>query len=98
MADLSITIERPVDIPPEVFISAMEDVFQLIVDGTPVDTGECQSAWTYEIDEESATFYNPTEYASFLDEGHSSQAPDGIIDPVLAEIPDLFNNYLNQYF
>lgn len=98
MADISITVNRPPDIPPEVFISAMEDVFQIIVDSTPVDTGTCQAAWVSDISSDEATFFNPTEYASYLDEGWSNQAPNGIIDPALAEIPDLFNNYLNQYF
>lgn len=98
MPDISITISRPADVPPEAFIGAMEEAFQMLVDGTPVDTGTCQAAWVSDISDEEATFYNPTEYASYLDEGISDQAPNGIIDPVLAEIPDLFNEYINRLF
>jgi hypothetical protein len=98
MAGIELIVERPDDIPVDVFESAMEDFLSLLMVLTPVDTGNCVNSWSIDISEDSATATNDAEYASFLDDGWSQQAPDGMTEPALAELPDMFNHYLNSYY
>lgn len=67
------------------------EVFQFIVDITPVDTGVCRDAWEFYWSPTDCRMYNPTEYASYLDEGWSNQAPNGMIQPALQYLRELLN-------
>ena len=68
-----------------------DKVFQFLLDITPVDTGVCRDSWEMNWSPEDCLFYNPTEYASYLDEGWSSQAPAGMIGPALDYLRELVN-------
>lgn len=69
--------------------SICDQVFTFLQDVTPVDTGVCRDAWEMNWSPVDCQFYNPTEYASYLDEGWSSQAPDGMIRPAIQFLRDL---------
>ena len=92
MPAISLTIENT-SLSPEEFDSLCADVFRELQDNTPVDTGFCRDQWEYWIQGDTATFYNSTEYASYLEDGWSSQAPMGMIGPVLRDLPSMVNGY-----
>lgn len=95
MSIISLTIERPIEIPIDAFESAIEDFLELLIELTPVDTGYCQDSWSIDIlTDDYAVLTNSADYASFLDEGWSNQAPNGMTEPALMELPDLFNKNL----
>ncbi len=62
-----------------------------LVRGTPIDTGNAQKGWkeTAEMSKVLGTgtskivIRNDVEYIQRLDEGHSRQAPRGIVQPAL---------------
>jgi hypothetical protein len=84
MASIEVTISNNMDIPPDEFQALCEEIFNEIVDNTPVDTGECQSAWEISFpDDNTCEISNPTEYASYLEDGHSQQAPNGMVQVAL---------------
>jgi hypothetical protein len=66
-----------------------DEVLSTLKDLTPVDTGLCRDSWEMDFDVEETTFTNDTEYASYLDEGWSDQAPDGMTGPLLAQLPSI---------
>ena len=92
MPSISLTIENT-SLTPEEFDSLCADVYKELQDNTPVDTGFCRDQWTYSINGDTAVFYNPTPYASYLEDGWSSQAPNGMIGPVLDSLPDMVQGY-----
>lgn len=98
MGTIRLAIRRPDDIPDDVFINAMEDFYDLLVELTPVDTGFAASSWEVQLDADLAVFFNNAEYASFLDEGWSKQAPEGMTEPALAELPNIFDEWLLKYY
>lgn len=74
--------------------SVKDEFFQLLVDLTPVDTGLCRDSWYREdLGPNKFICVNPTPYASYLDEGWSKQAPNGMIGPALAELPHMVAGY-----
>lgn len=64
---------------------AME-VFRRIYDRTPVDTGYAQSRWTVDVNADGFTVSNDAPYISFLEDGHSQQAPHGMVAVTINEI------------
>lgn len=98
MSTVRLAIRRPDGMPEDVFIHSMEDFLQVLIELTPVDTGFCQDSWEMEGDEDLMVFHNNAEYSSFLDDGWSQQAPDGMTDPALAELPDIFDEWLLKYY
>lgn len=98
MGTIRLAIRRPDDIPEDVFIKSMEDFYDLLVELTPVDTGFAASSWEVQLDVDLAVFFNNAEYSSYLDEGWSQQAPDGITDVALVELPDIFDEWLLKYY
>lgn len=48
--------------------------------------GQFRRSWTITKNNSSYTLNNPMPYAEPLDDGHSSQAPFGILDVVLADL------------
>ena len=98
MGTLAVRIERPVDIPEDVFFSAVQDLFENMVAMSPIDTGNFMGSWELHSDGDIALIINDADYASYLDDGWSKQAPDGITDVCLAELPDLFNQYLVKLY
>lgn len=84
MATLEVTIRNDLELDPGDFASLCEDIFDEIVSNTPVDTGFAQSAWEINfIDDNTCEITNDCDYISFLEDGHSQQAPDGMVQLAL---------------
>lgn len=65
------------------FIAAvMDDVKRVAQDETPVDTGRARRGWRRKKQE----VLNNVEYTPYLEDGHSKQAPSGIMMPTIKEI------------
>lgn len=69
-----------------------EDVHRDLISGTPVDTGRARRGWTRTKDGSE----NRVPYIDALDDGHSKQAPNGIIKPALNKLRQRFNS--GRYF
>ena len=52
----------------------------------PVDTGHFRSRWQVEQQGDDWVVFNDAPYAQRLEEGHSSQAPNGFLDITIAEL------------
>lgn len=60
--------------------------FKRCVEVSPVDTGLFRQSWSIEEKQDHWLITNPQPYAERLDEGWSSQAPDGISAIVIADM------------
>lgn len=78
---------------PENFERLCNDFLNLLIELTPVDTGYCADSWSMSVSPTDANFYNSAPYAMYLDQGHSDQAPNGMSQPALAELPSLAAQY-----
>ena len=84
MASISVTISNNMGLDPDEFQSLCERIFNDIVDHTPVDTGYCQSQWQLDFpSEEECEISNDCDYVSYLEDGHSKQAPHGMVQVAL---------------
>ena len=84
MGTISVTISNNMGLEQDEFQSLCEKIFDSIVEHTPVDTGYAQSQW--EIDfpsEDECEISNGCDYISYLEDGHSSQAPHGMVQVAL---------------
>ena len=98
MGTIRLAIRRPDDLPIDVWLHSCEDLLDLLIELTPVDTGFCSESWEMQLDEDLVVYHNNAEYASYLDEGHSSQSPNGMTDPALEQLPDIFDEWLLKYY
>lgn len=90
MASLSVTLTNESGLDPDQFDTLCNEIFDRIVDRTPVDTGACQAAWEiYFEDENTCIISNDIDYVSYLEDGWSKQAPNGMIQITLDEIPEI---------
>lgn len=89
MGALAVTINNVNNLPEETFEELCEKVYDEIVSATPVDTGTCQSGWSIEMNGNSCKIVNPVPYTSYLEDGHSSQAPHGMVQEALDNTPEL---------
>ena len=93
MGTITLVIDNAT-LEPEDFEDLCDEFLDILMDLTPVDTGYCQDAWSItNQDDKGATFYNSAEYSSYLDEGWSDQAPNGITGPALDELDNLADKY-----
>lgn len=73
------------------------EVFNACVGLSPVDTGLFQSSWEmYWHSHDIIEIINPLEYASFLEDGWSSQASSGIIEPAIRQLPQIIRRYIGH--
>jgi hypothetical protein len=77
-------------------MEACQEVYDAIVEDTPFDTGNCQSLWSDDIGPDDAYFDNSCEYASFLEDGHSDQAPDGMVQINLDKLDDIIDSLMSE--
>ncbi len=64
-----------------------EEIFERVVERTPVDTGELRDAWVLEHGNKGVSeIRNDSDHALAVEFGHSSQAPQGMVRITLAEI------------
>lgn len=74
-----------------VFDQICQEVFDYCVAISPVDTGFFQDHWEMSLAYPSCTIYNDADYASYLDDGWSSQAPNGVTEPAIEYLKTLAN-------
>lgn len=97
MASLLLTLINtdPEEITPDDWEEVCSQVLDEAISRSPVDTGYFQSRWelirlsadTYEI-------YNDCSYASYLEDGWSSQAPTGVLAPVVNKIDSIIRGVI----
>lgn len=56
---------------------------------TPVDTGELQGAWGFEMKAEDISIYNVAEHAEFVEYGTPKMAPRGMLRATMQEAEDI---------
>ena len=84
MPSIEVTIRNDMGLEPDEFQSLCEDIFNEIVDTTPVDTGYAQSRWEINFpNDNTCEISNDCDYISYLEDGHSKQAPNGMVDIAL---------------
>ena len=80
----------PEVLDPDTFQSTCEDIFNEIYGRTPVDTGYCQSQWEIQfVGSNDCEIWNDCSYASYLEDGHSKQAPHGMVQIVLDKFSEI---------
>lgn len=63
-----------------------KEVYVRIYNRTPVDTGFAQSRWVLTRGKEDFVVSNDAPYISYLENGHSGQAPMGMVAVTMNEI------------
>lgn len=99
MPSITLTLinSNPEQISPEDWEEICEELFEEIKENTPLDTGYCQSQW--EISQTADDIFvivNSAEYASFLEDGWSDQAPNGMVQPALEKLPSLIRRKIKK--
>lgn len=92
MSTISFTV-RNTSMTSEAFAEFCDEVQARLEELTPVDTGYCQDSWSQNWSPASCTFINDADYSSFLDDGWSKQAPNGMTAVVLDELDSIADNY-----
>ena len=88
MAGIRLVV-RTSGLDEEEFADVCDQVYDFIIELSPVDTGFFASQWEMDFNYPTCAFTNETPYASFLDAGSSQQAPDGITGPARDYLYDL---------
>ena len=74
------------------------EVLERVKDLTPVDTGFAQSQWKLdEVNEEGFEISNNANYIEYLENGSSTQAPNGMLGITLMEVPDMVDKACEKY-
>lgn len=81
---------NPQEITADDWESICNDLFDIVIENSPVDTGAFQDAWELTmISDDIYEISNESEYASFLEDGWSNQAPNGVLGPAIQLLPRL---------
>lgn len=80
MPGIQVDIYNEYELDDDEFYDVCQEIYDRIVDGTPVDTGTCAAGWDINFSGNDCTIRNDVEYTSYLEEGHSSQAPAGWVE------------------
>jgi hypothetical protein len=80
----------------EVTEKAVIDLHAVIRDDTPKDTGQARSGWQLEGSGQRWTIFNNVEYIEALENGHSRQAPYGMVDVNLHTFEARFKVYADN--
>ena len=84
MASIEVTIRNDLGLEQDEFEALCEEIFDEIVSNTPVDTGYAQSQWETAFPKDGVCdIWNDCDSISYLEDGHSSQAPDGMVQLAL---------------
>jgi hypothetical protein len=84
MSSISVSIHNNMGLEPDEFQSLCERIYESIVENTPVDTGYCQSQWDISfMSDDECEISNGCDYVSYLEDGHSKQAPHGMVQVAL---------------
>lgn len=93
MGTLTMVVRNTKGLSPTLWEDVCNELLTFIQDITPVDTGYCQEHWEMNLTDTDCTYYNSAEYASFLDDGWSKQAPAGMTGPAREEFQTLVEQY-----
>lgn len=119
---LDVLVNEAMDNASQVIRKTLIDLWQNIVDITPVDTGRLRAGWSIstrfdpnQAPPEGQTSYPPPdaqdpghasdwrweifnniEYASVIEDGHSQQAPQGMVSVSLQSFADHLSQNLRQ--
>ena len=84
MGTISVTVSNNMGLDPGEFRDLCERIYESIVENTPVDTGYCQSRWDISfLSDDECEISNDCDYVSYLEDGHSKQAPHGMVQVAL---------------
>jgi hypothetical protein len=79
--------------PAKIVSTVAEDLFERIVDRTPVSSGRLRDAWTLTKESDThAVIENPLVYAQSIEHGHSKQAPSGMVAISILEVEAEYEN------
>ena len=71
----------------DLFIARLaQDTLEVARQHTPIDKGQARRGWRLETRFKQKSVVNRVPYAVHLEEGHSKQAPNGILGPTMREI------------
>jgi len=76
-------IKRSVD---DEKIGLVQDLYDTIRRRSPVRSGKYKKTWSKVETKTKANISNPQPYAQRLEEGHSRQAPLGVVRPAINEV------------
>lgn len=93
MSGISLEIVNSRQMSVEDWEELVSEVLDRLIALTPVDTGNCADGWVESHGDDWASFENDVEYASFLEDGWSSQAPNGMIKPTIRWLRDRVLSY-----
>jgi hypothetical protein len=99
MPDIRTTLinSNPQEISEEDWFNICDELFELIIKLSPVDTGNFRDAWELnQVAGDIFEIYNSTEYASFLEDGWSVQAPNGVVEVALQKLPGIIRKYIKR--
>jgi hypothetical protein len=99
MPDVRATLvnSNPGEISSKDWFEICLQVYDLVIALSPVDTGNYRDSWEInEIAPDIMELYNPVEYASFLEDGWSSQAPNGVLEPAIQRLPSIIRDVLGR--
>jgi len=69
----------------------VERVRNGVISRTPVDTGLARRSWRVQrIRPDAYRIFNNVHYIGYLDDGHSRQAPQGMVEPTFRSVLDTF--------
>lgn len=74
-----------------------KEVLSRVKDRTPVDTGYAKSRWTIDTTDSGFDINNDADYISYLELGHSQQAPAGMLGITMEEVPDIVEEKAAKY-
>lgn len=83
------SIQNSSDYPEQEWRDICDEVFQFLFDITPVDTGNCRDSLRMNYGYTETDYIWDADYASYLDNGWSNQAPEGMTKPALRFLRDL---------
>ena len=67
-------------------IDVTQDLYQTIKRRSPIRSGKFKRSWTQTVSARGAKINNPQPYSQKLEDGHSPQAPLGIVKPAINEV------------
>ena len=99
MPDVRATLinSNPQEIDEDTWAEICLEVYDLVIAYSPVDTGNFRDSWELnQVASDIWEIYNPVEYASFLEDGWSSQAPNGVLEPAIERLPRIIRSYIGR--
>lgn len=94
---LTLINTNPERIDADSWEAICQELFDMVVENSPVDTGQFQESWELnQIADDIWEIFNPLEYASFLEDGWSDQAPNGVLEPALESLPSLIQQHVGR--